>query len=94
MYKVYFADLGKATGIKEIGKRPVVSVGLIDGKAKVYKITSRNREDYKHIRMNTYIISGYCDISKFYLIDKKYLISYQRDCTKSEIEAIDKYAKK
>ena len=49
MYKIYFADLGKATGNKEIGKRPVVSVGIVDGKAKVYKITSRNRNDKKNI---------------------------------------------
>lgn len=94
MYKIYFADLGKATGNKEIGKRPVVFVGVVDGKAKVYKITSRNRNDKKHIRMNSYIISGFCDISQYYLIDTKYLMSYKRDCTKSEIDAINKFAKK
>ena len=94
MYKIYFADLGKATGIPEIGKRPVVFVGMVNGKAKVYKITSRNRNDRFHVRMNNYIVNGFCDISQFYLIDKKYLLSYKRDCTTSEIKSINKFSKK
>ena len=88
MYKIYFAELGKATGIKEIGTRPVVLISENDKECMVLKITSRNRDDRKHVRMNPYIINGFCDISQTYFIDKKYLKDYMRDCTKSEYSSI------
>lgn len=95
MFKIYYADLGKATGIEEIGRRPVVSVGFVENKVKVYKITSRQkRDDKNHIKLNNYIVSGYCEINRYYLIDKKYLLNYKRDCTATEIELIKKKAKK
>ena len=94
MYKIFFCDLAKATNNKEIGKRPVVSVGLVDGKYKVYKITSRYKVGSKYVRMNPYIIRGYCDVSQYYLVDKKHFISFQRDCTSSEIDAINEYKRR
>lgn len=93
MYKIYYADMAKATGISEMGKRPVVSVGFVNGdknKVKVYKITSRNRNDKFHVKINTYVVNGYCDISNLYIIDTKYLLNFKRDCTTSEINAIKK----
>ncbi len=94
MYKVYFADMGKATGVNEMGKRPVVVINRNKDKVEVLKITSRNRNDKFHIRMNNYIINGYCETAKSYWIDKKYLLSYKRDCTTSEEAAIKEKRKK
>lgn len=41
MYKIYFADMGKSTKIRDMGKRPVVCVEMNGNFAKVYKITFR-----------------------------------------------------
>ena len=92
MYKIFYADLGKITGEKEIGTRPVVSVKTIGEKAIVYKITSRMRPDFRHVRMNNYKIFGFCDVSKSYTIPKNMLKWYQRDCTRSETDEIRRRA--
>lgn len=84
MYKIFWADLGKATDKKEIGTRPVVSVEVRGNQVKVYEITCRNRQDKYHARMNNYLISGYCNCDKAFWIDKKYLKHYVRDCTMQE----------
>ena len=93
MYKIYFANMGKATGISQMGTRPVVVVKSNKDTVMVYKITSRMREDKKHIRMNPYGIVGFCDISKSYTINKKYLKGFKRYCTTSEFNNIQKKAK-
>lgn len=92
MYKIYYADLGKATGVKEIGRRPVVVVGQKGDKLKCYKVTSRMRNDFRHIRLNSYMVSGYCDVSQAYYINKKYLNGFKRNCTTTEMDAINKFA--
>ena len=94
MYKVYIADLGKATGNREIGIRPVISVGLSNGQAEVFKITSRNKTGGKYIRIDAYVVAGFCDVSKSYKIDPKYLLSYKRDCTTGEMQRLDYKRKK
>ena len=88
MYKIYYANMAKGTGMSEIGKRPVVSVRSDGDYVEVYKITSRNRNDEHHVRMNNFLVHGYCDISHKYRINKKYLTSWIRDCTTSEVEGI------
>lgn len=94
MYSIYYADMGKATGIEDMGKRPVVCIEISENKAKVYKITSRYKKGKYYARINNYIVNGFCCVSKYYTIDKKYLLNYKRDCTLSEIEAINKVIKK
>lgn len=94
VYKIYYANLGKATGIKEIGTRPIVSIKVEDDFVVVCKITSRMRPDFRHIKMNQYLISGFCDISQTYRIDRKFLGSYVRDCTTSEVQLINNGMKK
>lgn len=93
MYKIYFADMGKATRIPQMGTRPVVVVKGDKNTVTVYKITSRMREDKRHVRMNNYVIVGFCDISKSYTIDRKYLKGFKRYCTTSEINSIQRRAR-
>ena len=93
MYKIYWCNLGKAVGNPEIGVRPIVSTGIVNGKVKVFQITSRNRNDRYHVRMNHYMIRGFCGMSYYYLIDKKYLLDYCRDCTTSEVDAMNQKIK-
>lgn len=93
MYKIYFADMGKATGVPQMGTRPVVVVKGDKNTVTVYKITSRMREDKRHVRMNNYVIVGFCDISKSYTINKKFLKNFKRYCTTSEINSIQARAK-
>lgn len=88
MFKIYYANMAKGTGMSEIGKRPVVSVKSDGDYVEVYKITSRNRDDKFHARMNNFMVHGYCDISHKYRINKKYLTTWIRDCTTSEVENI------
>ena len=94
MYKIYFADMGKGTRIKAMGKRPVVCTEINGDFAKVYKVTSRYKNDKYHIRINNYIVNGFCCLATCYTINKKYLLGFKRDCTTSEIEAINKVIKK
>lgn len=93
MYKIYWCNLGKAVGNPEIGVRPIVSTGIVNGKVKVFQITSRNRDDRYHVRMNHYMIRGFCGMGYYYLIDKKYLLDYCRDCTTSEMDAMNQKIK-
>lgn len=93
MYKIYFADMGKATGVPQMGTRPVVVVKGDKNTVTVYKITSRMREDKRHVRMNNYVIVGFCDISKSYTINKKYLKGFKRYCTTSEFNSIQRRAR-
>ena len=88
MFKICYADLAKAFGKKEFKRRPVVIMEDFGDSVKILKVTSRNRDDKYHVRMNNFLIYGFCDVSKFYIIKKKYLLSYVRDCTTSESEAI------
>lgn len=94
MYQIYIADLGKATKNEEIGSRPVVVISKNKYNAKLLKITSRMRPDNNHIRMNNYIIHGFCDVHNIYNIDTKYLKNYIRDCTVSEQNSIYSKIKK
>lgn len=87
-FEIYYADLGKAVGIPEIGIRPIVCVRKENDYIIAYKITGRMRPDFRHIKMNQYMISGFCDISKFYKVHVNFIKSYKRDCTKSEIDTI------
>lgn len=90
MYKIYFADMGRATGNHNMGKRPVVSLNVEDEDyVKVMKVTSRMRNDEFHVRMNNFLVHGYCDVSHTYRIKKKYLLDWIRDCTVSETEGIN-----
>lgn len=93
MYKIYFADMGKATGVSQMGTRPVVVVKGDKNTVTVYKITSRMREDKRHVRMNNYVIIGFCDIGKSYTIDRKYLKGFKRYCTISEFNSIQRRAR-
>ena len=93
MYKIYWCNLGKAVGNPEIGVRPIVSTGIVNGKVKVFQITSRNRDDRYHVRMNHYMIRGFCGMGYYYLIDKKYLLDYCRDCTTSEMDTMNQKIK-
>lgn len=93
MYKIYFADMGKATGVPQMGTRPVVVVKGDKNTVTVYKITSRMREDKRHVRMNNYVIIGFCDIGKSYTIDRKYLKGFKRYCTISEFNSIQRRAR-
>lgn len=94
-YKIYFCDLAKAINNPLARKRPVVSVGVVDGKHKVYAITSRYKaKDFHYVHMNQYMVNGYCNISENFLIDEKYLLNYWRDCTTSEMAVIDAGAKR
>ena len=93
MYKIYWCNLGKAVGNPEIGVRPIVSTGFVNGKVKVFQITSRNRNDRYHVRMNHYMVRGFCGMSYYYLIDRKYLLDYCRDCTTSEVDAMNQKIK-
>lgn len=89
MFKIYFADMAKATGKKEIKKRPVVVIKESGNYVSVLKITSRNKDDEFHVRMNNFIIHGFCDISHIYKIERRYLLRWMRNCTSSEVEAIE-----
>lgn len=93
MYQIYICDFKKA-GLYQIGTRPVVVTKKENGSYIVYKITSRERNDKYHVRLNNYMIYGYCDISGWYKLDKKCLLKYIRDCTTSEIQAIDEGIRK
>lgn len=88
MYKIYFVDMGKATGYREIGRRPVVCIGSYNDKVKVLKLTTRLKDNKYHIRMNPYMVRGFCDCGDLYLVDKKWLQSFKRECTISEQKAI------
>lgn len=88
MFKICYADLAKAFGKKEFKRRPVVIMEDLGDSVKILKVTSRNRDDKYHVRMNNFLIYGFCDISECYIIKKKYLLNYVRDCTASESEAI------
>lgn len=92
MYQIYICDFKKAN-IPQAGVRPVV-VTKMGNKCIVYKITSRERNDKYHVRLNNYMIHGYCDISGWYKLDRCCLLNYVRDCTTSEIQAIDEGIKK
>lgn len=88
MYKIFDVDMSRATGNNEIGYRPVVCVKVEGSKAYVFKITKRNKNMLYHARMNPYMIYGYCCVSMMYIIDRKYLKKYKRDCTRSECDGI------
>lgn len=92
MYKIHIADMGAATGLREMGKRPVVVISRNnqDGKVSVLKITSRMRSGSYYVRMNNYIISGFCNAHEIFTIDAKHVKKMIRDCTKSEVDAINK----
>ena len=98
MFRICYADLSKAFKNNEFKRRPVVVIEDLGNNVKVLKITSRNRNDKYHVRMNNFLIYGFCDISHCYIIPKRYLISNVRDCTISEMESItskvDKYFSK
>lgn len=82
-------DIARATNTIEAGHNRPCVVCSDNGKSlKVYKITTRNKDDKYHFRMNPYKISGFCDAGTCYEIDKKYLVSYKRPCTVSEIQGI------
>ena len=77
------------TNKKEIKKRPVVVIKESGNYVSVLKITSRNKDDEFHVRMNNFIIHGFCDISHIYKIERRYLLRWMRNCTSSEVEAIE-----
>lgn len=88
MYKIYWCNLGKATGVSEIGTRPVVVLKRNGNTATVVSITSRNKDGKYYVRMNPFLVAGYCNCTKEFLINRKYLMGYKRDCTSSEEDAI------
>jgi hypothetical protein len=88
MYEIYIADLPKATGVKEMKRRPVVVVGYRGGKAEILKITSKYHNDEEHVHMNPWKIAGYCDTKHLITIDRKYLYRKVRPCTTGERDAI------
>lgn len=75
------------------GIRPVVSVKKDGDYYIVYEITSRNRENNVCVRMNHYKVHGFCEVLHKYRIHKTYMRKFIRDCTKSEIDAINKKRK-
>lgn len=88
---VAIVDMARATNTIEAGhKRPCVVCSDDGNTLSVYKITTRNKDDKYHCRMNTYKVSGFCDVGICYKIDKKYLVSFKRPCTVSEIQGIMK----
>lgn len=92
MYTIYFANMAKATGIEELKKRPVVVIGKnkSNGKLKVIGITGRNRNGMStFVHMDSFKLHGYCDVSHFFEIDKKYLMDYRRACTPAEESRIN-----
>lgn len=88
MLKIYYADMAKAFKRKDYKKRPVVVLEDLGDTVKVMKVTSRNRDDKYHARMNNFLIYGFCDVSHVYRIPKKYLMGFVRECTTSETEGI------
>ena len=88
MMRIYYADMAKAFKRKDYKRRPVVVLEDLGDMVKVMKVTSRNRDDKYHTRMNNFLIYGFCDVSHVYKIPKKYLMGFVRDCTTSEIENI------
>lgn len=100
MFKVYWCNLGKAIGVPAAGKRPVVVVGTEGNRVYAYPITSRNRNDMYHARMNPYMVKGYCDVGNLYTFDRKYMVGFVRSCTLDEeknikhaIKVVDSYNK-
>jgi len=89
MYKIYWVNMTKA-GYANAGKRPVVCIDEQGDKLKVLEITSRNKNDRYHAHMNNYLIRGYCDCGTTYKVNKKFVLSYVRECTLEEQTNIDK----
>lgn len=88
MFRICYADLAKAFKNKDLKRRPVVVIKDLGRKVVVLKITGRSINDKYHVRMNHFLIYGFCDVGNIYTIDKKYILSYVRDCTTSEVESI------
>lgn len=86
--KIYSVDLAKALNNKDIKCRPCVILEETEHTITVLPITSRMRPDRFHIRMDNYIIYGFCSINKPTTILKKYRKGFIRDCTKREENAI------
>lgn len=90
--KIVYVDMKKATGNPAIGVRPVVVLWKNNGIAKVMKITSRNKGNKFHAHMNNYVISGFCCCSEVYYINSDFVDNgtFMRNCTRSEVEEINK----
>lgn len=87
-----YANLSKAVenGMKF---RPVVVFEESGNRVKVFSITSRmisseNNKDGNFVKMNSYKTKGWCDVGTEIEIDKKYLNNMLRECTTTEMDAI------
>lgn len=88
-YSIYYANMRCVHPEKKT--RPVVVVAEQGNRVKVHCVTCRckaDRPDF-YVPLNHYMISGNVEVKRSYWIDKRFLLDYVRDCTTSEIEAIN-----
>ena len=90
-YKIYYANMGLAVR-KEKKIRPVVVVDEYNNRVRVHCVTCRNKDDRPdyYVPLNPYKVYGNVEVSRYYWIDKKYLLDCVRECTTSEVEAINR----
>ena len=94
-YRIYYANLAKATGIIEKKTRPIVVIGddNAPNKVKALQVTSRMKEGKFYAHLNNFLVHGFVECKHIMSIDSRYLLNFVRETTISEKEAIDKIMK-